>query len=1078
MALSAAELALLEKKIKDIEKLSNQLGENFNNLNLRPLEKNITAIDAIFNDFTRRVHEAEDGTDYLVSNFKKLVGEIGRSNEGIKATQSGFKNLGSLAEKLSNHQKGYNNLSSEDVKQIKKKIDLEVDRLNNAQKILIEEERDLQLQKNIARARGEADTAIQNRLDKNIVSQNHIKDLINGQNSDLIELYNTLGKSTILAETFAKTMGLTGAAAGALKGTLNALGLGKLGEALGLDKAFEAASDKAKELAMIRIQSLREEEKLVEKNVILEKQINDLLNLRNTALVNINQLEGLRNAILVKVNQLETIINTQIAIRNDLEFRGIGAQIEKEKRLKDEIDAQKGLLSINQIRSGFGGTILKLKQAELDTLKKTNIIEKDTLKDIRSKLSTNLMFAQSEKDKLNTALTLLQTEKDKLNITNKQIGPNLMLLQSEKDRLALLQKNNAQYSLFSDKIKVMNTYFSQAAKGLTKMFSDPLFYIKLIFDAFKDLDKGIGQFAKSMNLSYQDAAKMNDKFNDIANTSNDLFVTTKGIRETMAAIGQSLGTNAILNAKDAVTFTKLREQAGFTNEELSKMQQLTLATGGNLEDNTKKLLGAASITAMNNGVLLNEKDIMKDIAATSDATKLSLGGSTANLGAAVAQAKALGMTLTQVDKIADSLLQIESSISAELEAELLTGKNLNLEGARLAALNNDMVGLSKELAKNYGTAAEYSKMNRLQQEAAAKAVGMSREELAGTLVKAEALKSMSGEQAELAKRAFDLRVKDVGLEQAQSELANGKLKDMMSQQSIQERFSQTIEKLKEVFISLAGPILQIVSPIIDLLIPALKSIVFILSPVFDIFKGISGILTGNVGQLSKMEKIMGAIGIAALSYLTFIKSVAIYEGLIKGFKISQLALEYANKAGIIGTIGALTVQLGIQLGLLSASMATNAAMTFGIGVVVAVAAALAGIAAIKATMANDMVSPGYGKRTLTGPEGTIALNDKDTVIAGTNLFGDDVKSEPNSLTEKFEEGKIKIGKENNIKQPLPSSPSIDYTALASAIVSALSASPMNVNVRGEINGKTLVDFIGNNATPIGTVLNAGTSKIA
>jgi hypothetical protein len=30
---------------------------------------------------------------------------------------------------------------------------------------------------------------------------------------------------------------------------------------------------------------------------------------------------------------------------------------------------------------------------------------------------------------------------------------------------------------------------------------------------------------------------------------------------------------------------------------------------------------------------------------------------------------------------------------------------------------------------------------------------------------------------------------------------------------------------------------------------------------------------------------------------------------------------------------------------------------------------------------------GYGKRTLLAPEGAIALNDKDTVIAGTNLEG-------------------------------------------------------------------------------------------
>lgn len=37
---------------------------------------------------------------------------------------------------------------------------------------------------------------------------------------------------------------------------------------------------------------------------------------------------------------------------------------------------------------------------------------------------------------------------------------------------------------------------------------------------------------------------------------------------------------------------------------------------------------------------------------------------------------------------------------------------------------------------------------------------------------------------------------------------------------------------------------------------------------------------------------------------------------------------------------------------------------------------------------NDLVSmPGYGDRVLSGPEGSIALNNEDTVIAGTDLFG-------------------------------------------------------------------------------------------
>jgi hypothetical protein len=49
---------------------------------------------------------------------------------------------------------------------------------------------------------------------------------------------------------------------------------------------------------------------------------------------------------------------------------------------------------------------------------------------------------------------------------------------------------------------------------------------------------------------------------------------------------------------------------------------------------------------------------------------------------------------------------------------------------------------------------------------------------------------------------------------------------------------------------------------------------------------------------------------------------------------------------------------------------------------------------------KDILSPpaGYGTRTLMGPEGAIQLNNKDTVIAGTNLF--DKSSTDNSALEK------------------------------------------------------------------------------
>ena len=98
--------------------------------------------------------------------------------------------------------------------------------------------------------------------------------------------------------------------------------------------------------------------------------------------------------------------------------------------------------------------------------------------------------------------------------------------------------------------------------------------------------------------------------------------------------------------------------------------------------------------------------------------------------------------LFRSSEISKGLLNFEDSISAELEAELLTGKDLNLEKARQYALEGDIEGVAKEITKNIGSAAEFSQMNVIQQEALAKAMGTSREELADMLVQQESLNKL------------------------------------------------------------------------------------------------------------------------------------------------------------------------------------------------------------------------------------------------------------------------------------------------------------------------------------------------
>ena len=76
---------------------------------------------------------------------------------------------------------------------------------------------------------------------------------------------------------------------------------------------------------------------------------------------------------------------------------------------------------------------------------------------------------------------------------------------------------------------------------------------------------------------------------------------------------------------------------------------------------------------------------------------------------------------------------------------------------------------------------------------------------------------------------------------------------------------------------------------------------------------------------------------------------------------------------------------------------------------------------------------GYGSRTLFGPEGAIALNNKDTVIAGTNLFskGDDVISSPAGSVKVPDPQPINVTVESNTTMDL--FPSTENIALHTVV---------------------------------------------
>jgi hypothetical protein len=405
------------------------------------------------------------------------------------------------------------------------------------------------------------------------------------------------------------------------------------------------------------------------------------------------------------------------------------------------------------------------------------------------------------------------------------------------------------------------------AKGMMKSFMKSLgpvaMIIKLV-SAMVEGDKAASEMAKGLNMSYDSALAMRGQLREAAVDSGNVFVSTKGMSESMMEMNKALGTSVTPSKEMLTQFTEMREMAGFTNEELLGIKAISDSTGKSLNDVTGEYMAQAKISSTALGVRLDEKDLLKDIGKVSAATTLSLGKNPGLIADAVATAKSLGMEMSKVDDIAGSLLDFESSIENELQAELMLGRDINLEKARQAALNNDLATVAKEIANQIGSSAEFSEMNRIQQEALAKSVGMSRDDLAETLFVQEQLVGATGDEAAEQEALLQNRIKAVGLAQAQEELAKDGIEGLRDQVGAADRLGATLNKIKELFTAIAEPILMAV----DAFMPLVEGVGLLISGLMTLSTWV-GSTIGKLGELGTAGKIIAGIFTVIAAYGAF-----------------------------------------------------------------------------------------------------------------------------------------------------------------------------------------------------------------
>ena len=291
-----------------------------------------------------------------------------------------------------------------------------------------------------------------------------------------------------------------------------------------------------------------------------------------------------------------------------------------------------------------------------------------------------------------------------------------------------------------------------------------------------DVNQEITEIGRGLGVSADNARDVRANFAAIQGASSNILNTTAEIAKAQGTLNAALGTSAtMISGKILDGMATLQNRMGLSAEAATSFAQSAMLSGQSVEQLKLAAIGSATAVERERGTRLDIRGILKETGTITGQIRAQLGGSVEAISAAVAKAKSLGMELKGVAAAGKQLLNFEQSISAELEAELLTGRQINLERARLAALTGDYSTLTEEINANVGDFYEFSKLNVIQQESLAKAVGMEADALSDILMKKENI-------ADLAQRA---RM------EGDKELAAN-----LEQLSTQEKFNAAIEKLK------------------------------------------------------------------------------------------------------------------------------------------------------------------------------------------------------------------------------------------------------------------------------------------
>ena len=423
-----------------------------------------------------------------------------------------------------------------------------------------------------------------------------------------------------------------------------------------------------------------------------------------------------------------------------------------------------------------------------------------------------------------------------------------------------LEKGTGQLVGVNKELASMTAAFKNMVPILGKLFA--LF----LLDSFFKADQYVTDIKKNLAVSKDDALKFSKTLNDVASSADSLRVNFETVRQAQNELNKAFGTALMFNKETLQTSAELLDAKVMDGEATANLSAMARINGQTLKGSLQSQEDAVNAVNKEFKTRISLKGVLQEANKVTGQIRAQLGANPAAIAAAVTQAKALGMELNEVASAGKQLLDFESSISNELTAELMLGKQINLERARLAALTGDYETVAKEINENVGDFGDFMSLNVLQQDALAASVGMTSDQLSNQLMKKANL-------AELEKEAIAT--------------GNQQLANQLSQLSATEEFEKAVQKLKDAFVGVMHAI-QPIANIIGYMIDGFR----MLSPIIMVAAGAMAIFNARAIKGAVVSAIKSAYeSVGKIPFVGVLLATAIAAGIAGKIK------SMAQKAG-------------------------------------------------------------------------------------------------------------------------------------------------------------------------------------